>query len=90
MGLEFDQGTLSPFDGELYVSHKKKFEEMEVKWDKFPFKHCSVKSKSKKKFVLRKAYVNCSCGRKANLSCAFEMCAKCCKKEKSNCKAHKK
>ena len=89
MGLPFDQGTLSPMDGDLFSSHKRKFEEMEESWDKFPLKRYRIKEKSGKSFVLRKSYVNCSCGRKANLNCVLELCLKCCLKKPNNCKAHK-
>ena len=89
MGIPFDEGCLSPLDGELFVSHKKKLAEMDENWSEYPFKKYRLKVKSKKSYIFRKAYVTCSCGRKGNLSCVNEMCCKCCLKESNDCTSHK-
>ena len=89
MGIPFDKGLLSPLEGEFFNSHKTKLLEMDQKWDQYPFKTYRLKAKSKKSFVFRKAYVICSCGHKGNISCTFEKCFKCCKKQSSICKIHK-
>ena len=88
MGLPFSQGSLNLLDGELFVSHKKKVEEMEVKWDAYPYRQYKLES-SKKSYRFRKIRAECPYGRKANLKCAVEKCSKCCSKDPVVCKAHK-
>ena len=90
MGLPFVQHPLSNLDGEVFDSHKRKHEEIVGKWEKYPFKQYQLVVKSKKSFKFRKAYAECSCGRKANLSCTFDKCRKCCLKGLGECKAHKR
>ena len=89
MGLEFIQDSLSLLDGELFLSHKKKVDEMEEKWQDYPFRNYSLKLKTKKSFVFRKAFAECPCGRQANLACSVEKCRRCCLKESAECKTHK-
>ena len=90
MELLFSEEPLSILNGEVFESHKKKYEEMLQDWAEYPFKEYRLKAKSKKSYKFRKGYVDCSCGRKANLSCVFEKCIECCKEGLGECKAHKK
>ena len=90
LGVPFSKSGLSLLDGEVFASHKKKHEEMLAKWEQYPFKNFRLKSKSKKKsYKFITAYLECLCGRKANLNCNYEKCSKCCSKELGKCKAHK-
>ena len=90
LGVPFDKGDLSLLDGEVFASHKKKHEEMQANWEQYPFKNFRLKSKSKKKsYRFITAYLECFCGRKANLNCNYKKCSKCCSKEVGECKAHK-
>ena len=90
MGVPFTGEPLSLLDGELFLSHKKKLEEMEEKWNDYPFAHYQLQSKSKKSYKFRKIFSVCSCGRKANLKCFFDKCSRCCLLDERFCKAHKK
>ena len=89
MELPYAEGTLSLLDGEVFASHKKKVEEMELKWEDYPFSNYQLKKKTKKSFKFRKYYTECPCGRKGNLYCISEKCSKCCRKQVSDCKVHK-
>ena len=90
MGIPFAQGTLSPLDGELFLSHKKRVDEMKVNWDAYPFADYELQSRSKKLYRFRKIYAECPCGRKANLKCIVEKCRRCCHDDPGICKVHKK
>ena len=67
----------------------KKVEEMELKWEAYPFSYYQLKKKTKKSFKFRKYYTECPCGRKGNLYRIFEKCSKYCRKQVSDCKVHK-
>ena len=89
MGIAFSQESLCLMDGELFISHKKKVEEMEEKWAEYSFSHYRLKAKGKKLFLFQKCLSECSCGRKANLLCSFDKFKRCCKNLREECKAHK-
>ena len=89
MGLPFKENRLSLEDGEVYDSHRKKHEELLDNWEEYPYKQYCLKAKRKKSYTFRKSYVECPCGRKANLNCASKMCSKCCRKQNGQCKVHK-
>ena len=69
MGLSFDSSSLAITEGELFSSHKRKIEEMESGWEKYPFSDYKLKVKTKKSFTLVRDRAECPCGRTAKLKC---------------------
>ena len=89
MDIPFTQGTLSPLDGDLFLSHKKKVDAMKANWDAYPFAAYELQSRSTKSFKFRKIYSDCPCGRMGNLKCVVEKCKRCCLNDPRICKVHK-
>ena len=86
MKLPFSMSNLSLTEGEIFLSHKKKVEEMQSDWQEYPFQDFKLKSKSKKSFVFVRFRSECNCGRRANRLWISVQCSKCC--HSSDCKVH--
>ena len=86
--LPFSTSSLSLLDGIVFASHQKKVKEMESKWKDYPFSDYKLKKKSRKSFHFIRFRAVCECGRKANLRCDIQKCAKCCVKDENTCKVH--
>ena len=85
MGLSFDSSSLAITEGELFSSHKRKIEEMESGWEKYPFSDYKLKVKTKKSFMFVRERAECPCGRKANLKCRYINRSTCCKARAGEC-----
>ena len=74
MGVPWTQGELSILDGDVFDSHKKKVDEMIENWTDYPYGDFKLIARSKKSYAFRKIFVECSCGKKGNLSFILEKC----------------